>query len=140
MLAAGAAAVVAGVWAADALVVTERERVEDFVAAVTGRVTVERVDAALRYVDPARQSVELTVFDETETYAQDDAAALRARARSALQRYEGQTFRVLRRDIDVRPAVATVALQVLSEQGLRAVDFTLHRHGDAWLVGRVRVR
>ena len=43
----------------DAIVVTDRERMDEFVDSVTGQVSESRIDNALRYADPSKVEMEL---------------------------------------------------------------------------------
>ena len=53
---------------ADALVVTEREELEQFAESVTGEVSGHRIDAALRYASPASEAVEVLSRRVTESF------------------------------------------------------------------------
>lgn len=140
LLAGGLAAAAAVAAAVDALVVTERERVEAFAEAVTGVVDAGRIAGALRYADPDRQPVEVTAFEGTEAYGPGQREALGRRVRAGLRGFEGQRFRTLRRSINVGQGSASVSVQVLSEHGMTQADFVLRRHGRDWLVETARFR
>lgn len=122
------------------LVVTDRDRVERFAEAVSGEVTPERIDAAMRYVDPDRQPVEVTAYESTESYGPGQREALHRRVRERLRAASGQRFRVLRRSITVGPQSASVSMQLYSSEGMPTAEYVLRKHGDDWLVETARVR
>lgn len=133
-------AVVGGVVASRALVVTDRDRVERFAEAVSGEVTPARVDAALRYVDPDRQPVEVTAYESAQTYGAGEREALHRRVRERLQPVAGVRFRVLRRSIAMGPGTASVTMQLFSSEAAPTAEYVLRKHGDDWLVETARVR
>lgn len=133
-------AVVGGVVASRALVVTDRDRVERFADAVSGEVTAARIDAALRYVDPDRQPVEVTAYESTQSYGAGEREALHRAVRERLQPVTGTRFRVLRRSITVGPASASVTMQLFSAEAAPTAEYVLRKHGADWLVETARVR
>ena len=122
------------------LAVTDRDRVEGFADAVSGEVTPARVDAAMRYVDPDRQPVEVTAYESTESYGAGQRDALRQRVRERLQAVSGARFRVLRRSITMGPRSASVSMQLYASEGAPTAEYVLRKHGDDWLVETARVR
>lgn len=138
-LLAAALAVVAVV-AYRSLAVTDRDRIERFTEAVSGEVTPARVEAALRYVDPDRQPVEVSAYESTESHGAGQRDALRERVRARLRPFEGRTFRVLRRSITVSGRSASVSMQLFSSEGAPLAEYVLQKHGDDWLVETARVR
>ncbi len=133
-------AVLGSIAAYRALVVTDRDRVERFAEAVSGEVTPARIDAALRYVDPERQIVELTAYEATQTYGPGQRDALHQQVRERLRAVAGARFRVLRRSITMGPASASVSMQLFSSEAAPTADYVLRKHGGDWLVETVRVR
>lgn len=133
-------AAVGGVVASRALAVTDRDRVERFAEAVSGEVTPARVDAALRYVDPDRQPVEVTAYESTQTYGAGEREALRRVVRERLQPVAGARFRVLRRSITMGPGTASVTMQLFSSEAAPTAEYVLRKHGDDWLVETALVR
>lgn len=124
---------------ADALVVTDQERLEAFVDSVTGEVETRRIDAALSYVDTARVPVEITVGEEYRTYDEGQEVDLAERARRTLAPFTGQDVRVLQKAIEIDGERALVALRIGTREGTANLQFRLVRRGDGWLVSRVRV-
>ena len=124
---------------ADALVVTDEERLGAFVDAVTGDVETRRIDAALSYVDPARVPVEVMISEDSRFYEEGQEVDLAERARSTLGPYTGEEVRLLQKSIELDGDRALVALRVGTRHGTANVQFRLVRRGDGWLVSRVRV-
>lgn len=124
---------------ADALVVTDEERLEAFVQAVTGEVETRRVDAALAYAEPARVPVETLVGNDSTYYVEGQEVDLAERARRILAPYTGEDVRLLQKSIEIDDDRALVALRLGTREGTSNVQFRLVRRGDGWLVSRVRV-
>lgn len=124
-------------WALDALVVTDEERLQAFVDDVTGPVTPQRIDEALRWVDPSVEPVEVRVLGRAEYY--EEMEPLRQRAHRSLDPVAGTDLRTLQQGIDVNDGLATVSLRELTDRGMLQVTFTLHRHEERWLVSEVQV-
>lgn len=133
-------AVLGAIAASRALVVTDRDRVERFADAVSGEVTPARIDAALRYVDPERQTVEVTAYEATETYGPGQRDALHQRVRERLRAVSGLRFRVLRRSITMGQGSASVSMQLFSSEAAPTAEYVLRKRGPDWLVETVRVR
>lgn len=136
----GLAAVVAAIAASRSLVVTDRDRVDRFVDAVSGEVTPARIDAALRYVDPDRQPVEITAYEATESFGPGEGEALRRRVRERLRAASGTRFRVLRKSVTMGARSASVSMQLYSSEGAPSAEYVLRKHGDDWLVETARLR
>lgn len=124
---------------ADALVVTDEERLDAFVDAVTGEVETRRIDAALSHADPSRVPVEVVVGDDVHTYADGQEVDLAERTRRALTPLEDEHLRVLQEAVEVDGDRALVALRLRTRGGTADIQFRLVRRGDGWLVSRVRV-
>jgi len=120
---------------ADALVMTDEERLEGFVDQVTS--TSERLDATLRYVDTMRVPVELVVGRSSNTY--EDDYQLAEEARSALQGFEAQSAELLQDTIEIRGDRALVALRWSTPEGALSTQFRFVRRGDGWVISRLRV-
>ncbi len=140
IVALAALALIVAVVAYRSLAVTDRDRVERFTDAVSGEVTPERVAAAMRYVDPDRQPVEVTAYESTESYGAGQRDALRQRIRERLGPVSGARFRVLRRSITMSPQSASVSMQLYSSEAMPTAEYVLRKHGDDWLVETARVR
>ena len=139
-IALAALALVVALVAYRSLAVTDRDRVERFAEAVSGEVTPARVDAAMRYVDPDRQPVEVTAYESTESYGPGQRDALRTMVRERLRAASGARFRVLRRSITMGPRSASVSMQLYSSEAMPTTEYVLRKHGDDWLVETARVR
>ena len=126
-------------FAVDALVVTDQERMEEFVDAVTGQISDHRIDNALRYADPERVEMELVNASRQRHYGSDDLADLRSTARQALAPLAGNNLRLIQKSISVDGNSARVALRVRTEAGLANTVFDLRRDKDDWLLRRVIV-
>jgi hypothetical protein len=124
---------------ADALVVTDEERLDAFVDSVTGEVETRRIDAALGYVDISRVPVEVLVGDETDYYEEGREVDLAERARQTLAPFQGDDVRLLQKSIEIDGERALVALRIGTRGGTANVQFRMVRRGDGWLVSRVRV-
>ncbi len=138
---AAVVAIAAALLAWDALVETDEERLEGFVAEVTGSVSAGRVDAARRrWIDLSRQPFEVSALGESLYYGPGDDAALAERASAVARELSGVDLRTLSRGITVDGDEARITLRLLSrERGMGQVEWRLQRHGDDWLVERLAV-
>jgi hypothetical protein len=126
-------------FAIDALVVTDQERMEEFVKAVTGQVSDDRIDNALQYADPERLEVDLVQASRMRHYGSGNLAELRPTARKALAPLAGNNLRLIQKSISVDGNSARVALRVRTEAGLANTVFDLRRYEEDWLLRRVTV-
>lgn len=124
---------------ADALVVTDYERLEDFSEAVTGKVSDRRIDSALRYTEPETQTVQVVTLDRHRTFDDANADRLPEVARDALAPLAQSHLRVVQESIQVDGEEGRVALRLHTSQGMANVAFNLRLHEDRWLVRRVLV-
>lgn len=122
---------------ADALVVTDREQLEAFVDTLSGEIAAERIDAALRYTDPAQQPVELRSGRYRQSF--NDPYELATEARDSLSPLLGDDVELLQDSIELEDTHASIALRLGAATGVYDVEFRLAKHGDTWLVSRVRV-
>ena len=125
--------------AVDAAVVTDREQMEAFVDAVTGRVSSSRIDSALRYADPAKVSMDLVHHGRRHRYDGRNAADLKSDARRALAPIEGSRVSLLQESIQLDGERARIALRLRTNDGFANTVFDLRRQGDEWLLRRVTV-
>ncbi len=132
-LVVGAAAVT------DAVVVTDRERMEEFVEAVTGRVSEARIDNALSYVDPSKITMELVHNGRRHRYDEENAEDLRPDARRALATLAGSKLHLIQENISLDGERARIALRLRTNEGLANTVFDLRREDDRWLLRRVTV-
>lgn len=132
-LVAGAAAV------ADALVVTDRERLEAFAESLSGTIDTDLVDGALGYFDVEHEAVLVTTPDGDEEFVEGEGAALASVARDALRAYQGHTIEEVQRAIEIEGDEARVALRLRTPEGMVNATFDLAKHGERWFVHRVRL-
>lgn len=123
----------------DAIVVTDRERLEQFVESVTGRVSDTRIDSALSYADPSKIPMELVHNGRRHRYDNENAGSLKPDARKALATLEGSRLHLIQENILLDGASARIALRVRTNQGLANTVFDLRREDDRWLLRRVVV-
>ncbi len=123
----------------DAIVVTDRERMEEFVESVTGRVSDTRIDNALSYADPSKVSMELVHNGRRHRYDDENAGTLKPDARKALATLSGSRLRLIQESISLDGERARVALRLRTNAGLANTVFDLWREGDRWLLRRVTV-
>lgn len=132
-LVVGAAAVT------DAVVVTDRERMEEFVEAVTGRVSDARIDNALSYADPSKVTMELVHNGRRHRYSDQNAGDLKRDARKALATLAGSKLHLIQENISLDGERARIALRLRTNEGLANTVFDLRREDDRWLLRRVTV-
>lgn len=142
LAAALTAAVVGGALLYDALVLSDEERLEELVAAVSGPVTAARITSAReRWIDLERQPFEVSALGRVALYRSGDDAALDERASDAARTLAGSRLRTLTRGIAIDGDRAVVSMRVLDDRsGMAQLEWTLERHGDDWLLARLRVQ
>lgn len=126
--------------AADALVVTETERLEALADDLSDEDPGRRVDQLLRHVVPGREAVDLSVAGRRGRYAEGDEVDLADALRSSLRFLEARDVSTVQQSVSHRGDDATVALRVRAGGELHDVALDLRRHDDRWLVRRVVVR
>lgn len=131
--------VVGAAVAVDAAVVTDRERMAEFVDSVTGEVSDSRIDGALRYADPTEVPIELIHEGRRRKYGDRDADRLKPDARKALASLEGSNLRLIQESVSVDGERARIALRLRTSEGLANTVFDLRRKDDTWLLRRVTV-
>ena len=124
--------------AIERLIVTEEERLEDFVDAVTGKIEDEKIDRALAWTDADRQPIELSVRGATWRFEQQ--AELSKAAHSKLAPFDGERLTLLSSRIDVKDRSAAVTVDTFSRRGRNTVAYDLRKTGDRWLVRAVNVQ
>jgi hypothetical protein len=136
-----AAALVGGAWLVDALVVSDEERLEELVAAVAGPVTAPRIASAReRWIDLERQPFEVSALGRVALYRAGDDDALDERASEAARSLSGSHLRTITSGIAIDGDRAVVSMRVLDDRrGMGRLEWTLERHGDDWLLARLRV-
>ena len=123
----------------DAIVVTDRERMQEFIDSVTGTVSNSRIDGALSYADPAKVPIELVHEGRRRKYSDRNASKLKPDARKALASLEGSRLRLIQESVLLDGERARVALRLRTSAGLADTIFDLRRQNDQWLLRRVTV-
>lgn len=123
----------------DAVVVTDRERMDEFIESVTGRVSESRIDNALSYADPSKVTMELVHDGHRRRYDDRNAEALKPDARKALASLEGSSLRLIQESISLDGERARIALRIRTDAGLANAVFDLRRKNDQWFLRRVIV-
>lgn len=123
----------------DAAVVTDRERLEEFVEAVTGRVSEQRIDNALRYADPGKVAMDLVHDGRRHRYDNRNASELKPDARKVLAPLAGSRVSLLQENIHLDGERARIALRLRTNEGFANTVFDLRRENDEWLLHRVTV-
>jgi hypothetical protein len=125
--------------AIDTIVVTDRERMDEFIESVTGRVSESRVDKALSYADPSQLPLELVHQGQRRRYNNRNAVNLKPDARRALASLEGGKLRLIQESVALDGERARIALRLRTDAGLANTVFDLRRQNDVWLLHRVTV-
>ena len=123
----------------DAVVVTDRERMDEFIEQVTGRVSESRIDNALSYADPSKVTMELVHDGRRRRYSDRNASALKTDARKALASLEGSKLHLIQESISLDGGRARIALRLRTDAGLANTVFDLRRENDEWFLRRVIV-
>lgn len=140
LLAAGAlTAFITSLVVGDCLIVTDEERLEEFVDVVSTKVDYEHLQAALRYVDLTRQPLTAVVRGQEHHFGRGSAETFSGYARQALSPYMGQRLALLSSSIKVEDRSAKVVADTLSRLGRTHAEYELRKIGDDWLVQLVRV-
>lgn len=123
----------------DAIVVTDRERMDEFIESVTGRVSDSRIDGALSYADPSKLPIELVHEGRRRKYSDRNARDLKPDARKALASLEGSKLHLIQESVSLDGERARIALRLRTNTGLANTVFDLRRENDEWLLRRVTV-
>lgn len=141
LLHAAAVAVVVGGLAAvaDALVITDRERIEQLVDSLEGEVEDTTLDEALHFVETDREPIEVRSDERTEYFEEADAD-LAQRAREALRPLRGSEIEIIQHTIELQDDEAHLALRARTRYGVVDGNIDFVKHGERWLIRRARVR
>ena len=120
----------------DAAVVTDRERLEEFIEAVTGKVSDSRIDEALDYIDLSKVSMEVVRDGRRRRYDHRNANELPPDARKALATLAGSRIHLIQENIELDGEHARVALRLRTDRGLANAVFDLRRADDDWFLRR----
>lgn len=128
---------------ADALVLTDEERLDELAADIQEAAPGLRIDAALRHVDTDRESVSVRLDGRRDRFDEGEEFDLARRLRNTLRDLEepGVDFIQTATSCDPEGQHGHVSLRYRA-QGQDARDITLYlrRHGDGWLIRRVQAR
>ena len=125
---------------ADALVVTEGERLSALADSLTEEDPGRRVDQLLRYVVPGREPVELTVSGRPRHFGEGQEVELSDQLRTALGFLEQRGVSVVQESVSRDGDEGVVALRLRAGSALHDVALYMNRHEDRWLARRVVVR
>lgn len=119
----------------------DADRIDAFIAAVTGEVTTARIDHVLdTYLALDQRPLSTTVLGDMRLYREEDAATLREAVHRRLQRVLGSSLKVLRRHVDLRGTTARVELQLFGDNLMGNVVYELAKLDDKrWIITLVRV-
>jgi hypothetical protein len=125
---------------ADALFVTDEERLEAFVDAISGDIETGRIDDALRFVSTRHEEVALRAPGQNEWFGEGDDAELGALARERLAPHLGQALELVQHSVRVDEDAGHVGVRLRGPRGLMDVAFELRKHGERWYVRSARIR
>lgn len=126
--------------AADALVESDQEQLEQLVEDLTEGRGDHRTDAILRWTDLSREPISMTSPAGTATFDESDELALADEVTSALDPFTRSDLEVVQRSISVNGDRATVAVRARAGGAVHDVTFRLARSGQGWLVTDLRAR
>lgn len=127
-------------FAADALVVSDREQLEQLADDLTMGDADERIDAVLRWTDPSRAPITLTQDRDVARFGEEDDYALGEQVGDALAPFATDDLEVVQRSVRVDGDRGTVAVRVRADGELHDATLRLERSGQGWLVTDVRTR
>ncbi|MBC7174129.1 MAG: hypothetical protein H5U40_16925, partial [Polyangiaceae bacterium] len=125
---------------ADAMVITEKERLDAFVEEVTRSGRGDRIARAMSFADPNREPVAIAYDGDVVRFADGQEVELESALRAALSAFGETDLEAVQEAIELRGEDARVALRVRTGAGLTDAQFELRRHEDRWLLRRVAVR
>jgi hypothetical protein len=123
--------------AADALVVSDEERLDELADDLTDGSPEERVDGVLRWTDLSRVSLQLESDGRTRRYEDEDGFRLADAIAEVLAPLEANELDVVQRSVRVDGDRATVSVRVRADGSIHDVTFQLVRNGQGWLVRRL---
>jgi hypothetical protein len=121
--------------------ISDEDRIERFIADITGKVDDAYVDRALGYVDMARYPLDVRVPRHGGVYPEERSQEIVKHFRSAMQRYFQDTEIKLRSDkFEIQGDSAEVELGLMTAVGPLSASFTLRKGSEGeWKVSRVHV-
>lgn len=124
---------------ADALVVTDEERLEAFVDALSGEVSADRIDDALSFAQTDQLAFTLRAGSAERTYDNRDAE-LAQRVRRAVAPFLGTEAELIQHNIQVDDNEADVHLRVRTAQGVVSAAIQLEKVDGRWLMTTATMR
>jgi hypothetical protein len=125
-----------GTAAADAMVETDAERLDE-VGRVLGRADPDaRIDGLLAWADPSREPVYVSAHRAHVRV--DDAADLSSALHDALDALAGGPVEIVQDEVSVRGETGTVSVGARVDGERVDVTLTLRREGQGWLLSGVR--
>ena len=125
---------------ADALVVTEAERLDALADALSEEAQGRRVDQLLRYVVPGREPVELSDAGHRTYYGEGNEVDASEALRTSLAFLEARDVSSVQQSVSRDGNDAVVAVRLRAGGELHDLALYLRRHDDRWLARRVVVR
>jgi len=126
--------------AADALVVSDEERLEQLADELTEGSADERIGGVLRRIDLSRESLRLEDGDRVRRLGEDDGHELADGVWDALGPFTADDLEVVQRSVRVDGDRGTVAVRARADGEVHDATLQLARSGQGWLVTRVRAR
>lgn len=124
---------------ADALVVTDQERLEAVVDALSGEVSSERIDDALSFAQTDQLPLTLRAGSRERTYDDRDAELAR-RIRQGIEPLVGTEAELVQHDIRVDGDEADVHLRVRTVRGTISAAIELEKVDGRWLIAEATLR
>jgi len=131
--------IVGALFAVDALIVTDEEKVREFAEAVSSPVDDSYFSTLERWIDLGACTLEVVVRGQSRLYTGDDIETLRRDARRGLSFLQGSEIRTLSRSLEIEADQAALQLRLFTSQGVREASFRMRRNDESWVVERVHV-
>ena len=125
---------------ADALVVSDEERLGELAEALAEGAPSDRDDAVMRWVDLSREPVSVRQHGAARDFAEEDAFRLEREVETALDPFLDPRAELVQRSVNVDGDRATVAVRVRQAGEVHDASFQLVRSGQGWLVARLSTR
>ena len=131
-----------GVTVVDTLTTTDRETLEAFSTALIDDTARTGVATALRYSDPTQ--VPLDVINahhkgQRIALGEHNAGDLADVLEEVLRPFYDEDLKLIQESIHIDGDRGMIALRIRNTQGLFNAVFNLERHGDRWLLRKLRV-
>jgi hypothetical protein len=125
---------------ADALVVTETERLGDLAGIFASEEPGRRVDELLRYVAPEREALEVTADGRHYVFADGQEVEAADTLRAALDFADRPAVESVQESVTLEADTPVVALRLRANGELHDLTLYLSRHDDRWLARRIVIR